>query len=265
MSRTVTLAAAALALAAGLIVAPPVSADEPAVAVGDCLVTPADAVWDPKSEVAPADCTGLHNLEVAYVGTYPEDLPAPSEASYESLYDAQDTMCPYDKVSYYDTAPGITIVLMTGHTFKVPTDAEWQAGDRTVRCVVLVFGLKGTGQSWSGSLPELLKAGKVLPFLGCATAKPSIISTWEYGKCTKPSQWLILKGAPIKATATAKPFPGAKVIAEAKAICGKLAKSFTKKGIKVTFMSPVQPKKYWDQGAHFVDCLIPYGNWSGKI
>lgn len=252
---TISLLPAAVSSAS---VAP--AAEEPRV--GDCLKDSDVSSWDPFQPAAMVDCEGSHTGEVAYVGTYPGDLPTPSEVG-DSIYEYWDQMCPFPQAQKYYRSVRPKIATRVVSTFKVPTDDQWAAGDRTVLCVAVAPSLKGKLQSWKGSLPTLLAGSEFTSFLACQKPKPKTTVWVDRGPCTNAKQWLLVAGVPVKAKAT-KPFPGPAVQKAADKTCKKKAKAYTKKGAKVAFVASVAPEELWNDGVTFADCLIPYANYNGK-
>lgn len=257
---------AAVGLAMGALTATTTSAQVAPAAdaptVGDCVKDSAMSAWDPFEPAEMVDCADAHTGEVTYLGTYPEDLPAPSEVG-DSIYEYWDQMCPFPQAQKYYRSVRPKIATRVVSTFKVPTDAEWKSGDRTVLCMAVAPTLKGELQSWKGTLPNLLSGFGFTTFLACQKPKPKTTVWVDRGPCTNAKQWLLVAGVPIKAKAS-KPFPGSAVQKAADKACKKKAKSYTTKGKKVTFVASVAPEELWNDGVTFADCLIPYSHYNGK-
>jgi hypothetical protein len=261
--RSIAVLTASLALAAGVLsFTSPASAAE-APAVGDCLRDSNRSFWDPFTPAKTVDCSQSHTAEVTHVGTYPDELPAPSEVG-DQIYDYWDQMCPFSKTKGYLQKSQPKIVVRTSGALKLPTDEQWAQGDRAVACIVVVPTLKGKHQSWKGSLPGLLAGGTFTQFLGCQRSKPKTGVWVDHGPCTSAKQWLLVAGVSVKGKATSDPYPGAAVQKAAEKACAKVAKKYTKKGTSVTFVASVAPEELWNDGVRFAECTIPYANYNGK-
>jgi len=209
------------------------------------------------------DCSEEHTAEVTYIGTYPDDLPKPSEVGYD-IYAYEEQMCPYPEAVNYFTKVRPRISTRVTGTFKVPTDDQWADGDRTVVCLAVSYSGEGSQQSWKGSLPKLLAGPGFVEFLGCQSTKPKTGVWIGHSECTSKKQWLLVTGVKVKGKATSKPYPGKAVQASADKACKKKAKKYTKKNLKLTFIASVAPVEYWNEGVRFAECLIPYSHYNGK-
>ena len=148
-----------------------------------------------------------------------------------------------------------------------PTDAEWEAGDRTVRCIVTALsGAVGRERltAWSGAIPELLgTAAGIREFARCTPALPKSGRANAIATCAGAKNWVAVGYAFDLAGTPGKPFPGPEIQKQADAKCVKAVRGFVK-GKKVKPFAAVESKRDWDQGLRSAVCYIPLANWNGK-
>lgn len=262
---------ASLALAAGLLVGANAPAHA-APAVGDCLDMPASTQpFDPLVTGTPVDCAAPHNGEVFGLGAYPDDWGKPSEER-ERLEDFGwlFQVCTFQMLDQYKQsggAPGLMIPDRFFFKAGAPSDAEWEAGDRTVRCIVTALaGAVGRERmtAWSGSIPDLLATSAgIREFARCTPALPKSGRPNAIARCAVEKNWVAV-GYAFDLTATpGNPFPGPAVQKQADAKCVKAVRGFVK-GKKVKPFAAVDSKRDWDAGMRSAVCYVPLANWNGK-
>ena len=261
------------ALAAGLIVGAtaPAQADP---AVGECLDMPSSSnPFDPLVTGTSVDCEAPHNGEVFHLGEYPADWGKPSEErerleNFGWLFE----VCPFELLDQYKQSDGAPGLMIPDRFFLTkagaPTDAEWEAGDRTVRCIVSALaGPVGREKmsAWSGSIPELLgTAAGIREFARCTPALPKSGRMNAIAKCGGAKNWVAVGYAFDLNGTPGNPFPGPAIQKQADAKCVKAIKGFTKGKKKVKPFAAVEPKRDWDEGLRSAVCYIPLANWNGK-
>jgi hypothetical protein len=262
---------ASLALAAGFLV----GASAPAYAapaVGECLDMPANTnPFDPLVTGTSVDCEAPHNGEVFALAEYPADWGKPSEER-ERLDDFGwlFATCPFAALDEYKQSAGAPGLMIPDRFFfkaGAPTDAEWEAGDRTVRCIVTALvGAPGREKmtAWTGSIPNLLgtPAG-IREFARCTPGQPKSGRRNAIAACSTAKNWVAVNYAFDLTGSPGKPFPGPAIQKQADAKCVKAIRGFVK-GKKVKPFAAVETKRDWDEGLRSAVCYIPFNNWNGK-
>ena len=258
---------ASLALAAGLLVGVSAPA-QAAPAVGDCVTLPGGDPFDPLKAGTVVDCETSHNGEVFSVGEYPADWGKPSdEADRMRDFAWQEEVCPLTALDAWLTSgPLPSLPLRIYAKPGAPSDAEWEAGDRTIRC--LVFALTGPYgkeklSAWTGTMPDKLTTTDGLKFFAtCAKTKP--VSGSDNNApyvCRSSNQWIAVTVTQIKGS-PGKPYPGPALQKSADSACAAKAKPFLKGKSKP--LGVVVSKFLWDRGLKEALCYIPLNNWNGK-
>ena len=152
------LAATSALLAAGLVLPAPASA---APAVGSCFDYPFSTLGKASSAAPAIGCEFPHTAETWFVGTVPDSFGPPSKASQaDRLLAARPCT-----TKAMNAALGMpTRVLPSRYRTVVlfPTDAQWNAGERWVRCdAALQSGLQF--QSTTGTAAAFVAAGHTAP------------------------------------------------------------------------------------------------------
>ena len=262
---------ASLALAAGLLVgvSAPAYADP---ALGDCLDMPVGvSPFDPLVTGTSVDCEAPHNGEVFGLGDYPADWGKPSQER-QRLEDFGwiFEVCPFEMLNMYKESAGAPAIMLADRFFlkaAAPTDAEWEAGDRTVRCVVMALaGAPGQEKltAWTGSIPDkLTSSAGIKEFARCTPAQPKSGRDNAIAQCKSAKNWIGVNYAFDLTGTPGNPFPGPAIQKQADAKCAKAAKGFIK-GKKVKPFAAVETKQNWDDGIRSALCYIPLNNWNGK-
>ena len=261
----------ALISSVALMAAVLVGASAPAYAdpaVGECLDMPVGGdPFDPLVTGTPVECAAPHNGEVFGLAEYPDGWAKPSEEPMIRDGAWQEEVCPLDELDAWlvpGSLPSLPLRILT--KVGVPSDAAWEEGDRTVRCVA--FALTGPYgkekmSAWTGTIPDKLTTTDGLKFFAtCAKAKPVSGSDDNAPYvCKTKKQWIAVTVAPIKGK-PGKPYPGGALQKSADRACTKAAKPFIEGKAKP--LGIVVSKFLWDLGLKEAHCYIPLNSWNGK-
>lgn len=262
---------ASLALAAGVLVgaAAPAYADP---AVGDCLDMPANSgPFDPLVTGTAVECDAPHNGEVFGLAEYPADWGKPSEER-EQLEDFGwvNQVCSFNSLDEWlmeSGAPQLSISTRLFLKAGAPSDEAWEAGDRTVQCIV--FAMSGPfGRermtAWSGAMAAKLGTPEGVKFFArCSKAKPLSGKDNAIYECKSAKQWVgVARVFNLKGTPAGKKFPAPATQKDADAKCAKAAKKFVKGKAKA--FGAVEPRFMWDEGFKEAVCYLPLQSWNGK-
>lgn len=261
---------ASVALITGVLVGASASA-QAAPVVDDCVDLPVGGdPFDPYTGGTVVDCEAPHNGEIYGVADYPADWGAPSTEE-ERIRDFawQESVCSFQALDEWLTSDGAPLPMIPTRIYNkaaVPSDAEWEAGDRTVRCIA--YALTGPyGREklsvWTGTIPTKMTTSEGVKFFAyCSKAKPvSGSSKNSPYECRSAKQWVGVGFVGLKGKPGAK-FPGPKLQKSADKQCVTASKGFITGKVKP--LGVVVSKSLWDRGVKEAICYIPLGNWNGK-
>lgn len=253
------LAATSALLAAGLVLPAPASA---APAVGSCFDYPFSTLGKASSAAPAIGCEFPHTAETWFVGTVPDSFGPPSKASQaDRLLAARPCT-----TKAMNAALGMpTRVLPSRYRTVVlfPTDAQWNAGERWVRCdAALQSGLQF--QSTTGTAAAFVAATTqdVLNF--CTPSTPSARNTAAV-QCTKPKRnWIKVLDRELGGPNSR--FPGTSTVLRRSAvICQKIAKKYNGKAEYPGWWRINPTDTGWRLGKRSVQCFVPLAQYLQEV
>jgi hypothetical protein len=254
----VTAAASVVALS-GLVAPAPAAA---AADVGSCYAYRSPTLKAVSSTAPVVDCNAEHTAETYYVGTVPESFGVPSEASQAKKLSA-GRRCTVSAMNAYLGMPDrdlpsrfLTVVLF-------PTDDQWAAGERWVRCdVVLQGGLQL--KSFTGTAAALVAATPQRQFNFCTPREPNAKKTAAY-PCTKPKRnWIKVLDKEL-GTPGSK-FPGDRTVErKTRKLCEKQGKKWDGKEKYPGWWAIWPTSVGWKDGKRSAQCFVPYKQYLKEI
>lgn len=249
----------ALMLATGLAGATPSAA---ASVVGSCFDYPVATLDEISSPAAAIGCENPHTAETFAVRTLGEQFGPPSKASVAARL-AAASGCTVKAMNAYLGMPARVLPSRFRVAALFPTNAQWAAGERWVRCdAVLQSGLvlqriTGPGSAFVASVPQA-----DLNF--CTPSTPSARNTAAV-RCTNPKRnWIkVLEqrlGGP-----TAR-FPGeSSILRRSALICQKIAKKYDGKVPYPGWWRINPTETGWKLGKRSVQCFVPYQQYLKEL
>jgi hypothetical protein len=154
--------------------------------IGTCRTITEDQIDDPRNPPEPVDCAQQHNAETAEVDDVRLDAddPYPGDADIEdddsAVSAALDDVCTFDLLRQYLGGDGLAEPYAFFSSF-LPSQAEWEAGARWVRCDVF-YGYSRP-ETAPGRLAGALDGPGAAAYRSCYFGTPV---TWDVGACSKP-------------------------------------------------------------------------------
>lgn len=260
-TRALTILAGVIALVAPVTFVPPATAAQ-APSIGECRELSRPEVEARDSTVAAVDCTRRHSAETFFVGTAPASLPVPATATVRQLMDAQEQACTAERRDAY---LGLQADFPNRFTVRAffPTQAQWDAGERWVRCDLLIREALGYGR-WTGTAPAWVAANDPGVFRYCTPSERF------YGipdarrlravACGKPASQWILVATPELGPVWSR-YPGQRPVArKASQACQPLKNSYPGKVAKVAergWYYVVPTSAGWAEGDRTAKCFVP--------
>jgi hypothetical protein len=255
-----SVAAAATALSLGSLVgATPASA---APLVGDCYAYKA-AVLKEVSSTAPAvDCNAEHTAETFYVGTLPGTFGSPSEASQAKLLSA-GRPCTVAAMNSYLGVPDRQLPSRFQPVVLFPTDEQWAAGERWVRCdVVLQGGLKL--KSFTGTAAALVAATPAAQFNFCTPKEPNARATAAYPCLSPKKNWIKVLDKELGGPGST--FPGTSTVErKTRKLCERQGKKWNGKEKYPGWWAIWPTAVGWKQGKRSAQCFVPYQQYLKEV
>jgi hypothetical protein len=248
-ARPTTAAIASLALVTGLVsIAPGVTAASVATrsaaepAIDQCFNYSAKATKDQAATTPAVDCLTPHTAQTFLTRVLPESFGIPAKASVASRLKA--------------TAPCTTKAAN-------PTADQWAAGERWVRCDVVLRG-GTTFVKFAVPARTLVETTPRAQFQYCTPGVPGSRTTAAY-PCTNPKKnWIMIAESELgKATSR---FPGNTSVERlAKKYCEREGKKFSA-GIKYYAWWAIWPNSTgWKRGDRTTQCFVPYSQFAKDV
>ena len=256
---TTALAATGALLLAGLVAPAPASAEP---TVGACYDYTA-AVLEGTSTPAPVvDCSTEHTAETYLVRPLPASFGLPSDASLAARL-AAGRPCSVADMNAYLGTPERTLPSRFRPVVLFPTDAQWQAGERWVRCdVVLQAGEEL--KAFAGTAAALVAAADPRQFDYCTPREPNAKSTAAYA-CTKPKRnWIKVLDAELGKAGSA--FPGASTVErKTRNLCERQGKKWAGKEKFPGWWAIWPTSVGWKEGRRSAQCFVPYQQYLKEL
>jgi hypothetical protein len=160
------------------------SAGEPEI--GTCRLIAEEQIDDPRNPPEPVDCAQEHNAETAEVDdsglgaddAYPSEADLDVEDSVAAT--ALEDVCTFDLLTQYLGGDGLDEPYAFFSPY-LPTEAEWEAGARWVRCDVFYGYFRP--ETAPGALAGALDGPDAAAYRSCYFGTPV---TWDVGPCSRP-------------------------------------------------------------------------------
>ena len=255
LSLGLSTALVASGVAVGAIaVAPSASA----VSVDQCYSYKSNGTKDQAASAAAVDCAGPHTAQTYWVGTLPDGFGVPEKASTAARLRVIQ-QCTTERLHQFLGMPDRKLPSRFQTVPVYPTAAQWNAGERWVRCDVILRGGK-TYKSFSGTAQTLVASTPADTFNFCTPGVPGNRTTSAYPCLNKKKNWIMIQERDL-GTPTSK-FPGARTVeSRTKKICSTAAKPYTilKKYYPWWAIWPVDSG--WKQGIRTAQCFVPYSEY----
>ena len=247
---------------AGVVTLPSPAAAAPAPIVGNCFSYPATTLGKASSGAPAIGCESPHTAETYRVGPLPDDFGLPSEASPPALLSA-GRACTVQAMNTYLGIPDRVLPSRFLTVVLFPTDAQWNAGERWVRCDVVLQGGRELVTT-TGTAAALVAANPVTRFDFCTPGEPNAVNTKAY-PCTKPKKnWI--KVLDYELGGPGSKFPGnADVERRTRNLCEKQGKKYDGK-VEFPGWWAIWPTDVgWKEGRRSAQCFVPYAQYLAEI
>lgn len=259
LSVVVLTALVSSALAATL-PAPALQAAEPVA--GTCYSYRKATLADVSSPADPVACTGRHTAETFYARTLPDSFGLPSKASAAARLSAAEP-CTTKAMNAYLGLTGRDLPSRFQTAVLFPTDPQWRAGERWMRCDVVLQG--GTALvTLTRPAAELVAATPAEQFDFCTPGTPNARKTAAF-PCTRPrSNWIKVLDRDLGRPGSA--FPGRRSVEDrTRALCKVQGRKWNGKEKYPGWWAIWPTAIGWRKGQRSAQCFVPYSQYAQEL
>jgi hypothetical protein len=255
-----TIAACGAGLVLAGLVAPAPASAEPQV--GACYSYKAAVLTETSTPAPAVDCATPHTAETYYVGTVPASFGLPSEASKPKIL-AAGRPCTVRAMNSYLGLQDRALPSRFRTVVLFPTDDQWAAGERWVRCdVVLQGGLQL--KPITGTAAALVAAAPAEQFDFCTPQEPNARATAAY-PCLRPKKnWIKVLDQELGGPGSS--FPGTSTVErKTRALCEKQGKKWDGKEDFPGWWAIWPTQAGWKEGKRSAQCFVPYKQYLKEL
>ena len=208
------------------------------------------------------DCTAQHTAETYFVGTVPASFGLPSEASKAKIL-AAGRPCTVRAMNSYLGLQDRELPSRFRTVVLFPTDDQWAAGERWVRCdVVLQGGLQL--KAYAGTAAALVAATPAEQFNFCTPQEPNARATAAYPCLSPKKNWIKVLDQELGGPGSS--FPGTSTVErKTRALCAKQGKKWDGKEKYPGWWAIWPTQAGWKEGKRSAQCFVPYKQYLKEV
>jgi hypothetical protein len=237
--------------------------------VGACYDYNAKTLKAVSSNAPAIGCDAPHTAETYYVRTIPDSFGLPSKSSLGAQLSASKP-CTVTAINAYLGMPGRALPSRFRSVPLFPTDAQWTAGERWMRCDVALQ--EGLGlQPFAGTVTAFVASQPQDTFNFCTRGAPNPLKVAAY-VCQAPKKphwadnpprdlnWL--KVFEVRVGTAGSKFPGdASVLKQSSALCQKMGKKWKGTQALPGWWRIYPTASGWKKGLRSIQCFVPYAQY----
>ena len=253
------IAAVAALVLTGLTAAPAAAAEP---GVGTCYAYGKSTLDDVSSTAAPVACTDKHTAETYYVRTLPDSFGIPAKASAAARLSAAEP-CTSKAMNAYLGIPDRKLPSRFQTAVLFPTKAEWEAGERWMRCDVVLQG--GTSLvNLTKPAAEVVAGAPGEQFDFCTPGTPNAKNTSAF-PCNKPKKnWIKVLDKDLGKPGSK--FPGTRNVENrTRSLCRAQGKAWNGKEKYPGWWAIWPTSKGWREGRRSAQCFVPYQQYVAEL
>ena len=245
---------------AGGLTTPAAAAEAPQV--GACYAYKAAVLKEVSTDAPAVDCDASHTAETYWVGSVTNALGVPSKAPSARLL-AASRPCTTDAMNAYLGIPDRVLPSRFQTVVLFPTDAQWGAGERWVRCdVVLQGGL--ALRPFAGPAAGFVAANPSTQFDFCTPREPNARATEAYPCLNPRKNWIKVLDRELGGPGSK--FPGTKTVErKTRALCAKQGKVWNGKEKYPGWWAIWPTSVGWKDGRRSAQCFVPYQQYLKEL
>ncbi|CAB4675996.1 unannotated protein [freshwater metagenome] len=231
-------------------------------AIGECYNYPITVRDEVSSAAGAVSCTSAHTAETYWTGSLKPTFGPPSKATPGARL-AATTACNTQTLNAYVAMPGRTLPSRWLSFAIFPTDAQWSAGERWVRCdAVFKTGLKLT--NLTSKAADFVVATGIDYSNFCTPSQPNGRNTESYPCADPKKNWIMVAARDLGGPGTK--FPGtSNVEKRTRAICSKIAKRYNGASKFPSWWAIWPTDRGWKEGRREAQCLVPLAQYNKEV
>lgn len=260
LRTSLTIAASGAAVVLGSLVALPTASAAPQT--GACYAYRAAVLTEPSTTAPVVDCASEHTAETYFVGTVPASFGLPSKASKAKVLSA-GRPCTVRAMNAYLGLQDRELPSRFRTVVLFPTDDQWAAGERWVRCdVVLQGGLQL--KAFTGTAAALVAATPAEQFDFCTPQEPNARATAAYPCLNPKKNWIKVLDQELGGPGSS--FPGTGTVErKTRALCAKQGKKWDGKEKFPGWWAIWPTQVGWKEGKRSAQCFVPYKQYLKEL
>lgn len=257
--RRLVFPTAAAVLTATVVIAPlsPAQASQPAStpASDACYDYAASAKPNQIATSPPVGCEGPHTAQTFYVRSLADNFGDPQQANSKKKLRAARA-CTTKAMNSYLGLSNTAIPSRFQIVTVFPTSAQWNAGERWMRCDVVLRGGASYTQ-FSGTVQQLVADTPREQFNFCTASIPGS-RTKNAAACTRPKRnWIMVAEQDLGSIN--RNFPGSRSVERsAKRICQRIGNRYTVRRQFYPWWAIWPTRTGWQDGDRTAQCFVPY-------
>lgn len=249
-----------LAGLAAVSASPAAAADGPPV--GGCYDYPFSTIGKASSAAPRIGCESPHTAETFLIGIVNDSVGLPSKTSHAARL-AIGKPCTVARMNDYLGFGNRSLPSRFRSVVLLPTDAQWNAGERWFRCDVVLQGGLALKQ-FSGTAAALVSANPSTQFDFCTPGQPNAKNTAAYPCVSPKKNWI--KVLDHELGGAGSKFPGtSKVERTTRNLCEKQGKRWSAKQKYPGWWAIWPTSVGWAEGRRSAQCFVPYSQYLKQL
>lgn len=229
-----------------------------AVEVDQCYGYKSSGTKDQAASAPPVDCASEHTAQTFWVGTLPANFGVPEKASVAAQLRAT-APCTVDLINQFLGMPTRKLPSRFQSISVFPSEAQWNAGERWVRCDVILRGGKSF-KSFAGTAQALVASTPADTFNFCTPGVPGNRTTSAYPCLNQKKNWIMILEKDLGNPAST--FPGSRSVeSRTKKICSNAAKPYVVLKKYYPWWAIWPEQSGWKRGIRTAECFVPYSEF----
>lgn len=227
-----------------------------AAEVGECYNYKASGTKDQAAASSSIDCLAPHTAQTYWSGTLPSNFGVPAKTRTADRLKVTKP-CTVKNMNTFLSLQNRKLPSRFQSVSVFPSQAQWKAGERWVRCDV-VFKAGKSYKALSVPMAEFVASTPASTLNFCTPSTPGNRTTSAYPCTNTKKNWIMVLERDLGTTPTKK-FPGSRTVErQTKRICEKAAKPYVTLKKYYPWWAIWPTSTGWSRGERTAQCFVPY-------